>query len=69
MIILGIDPGIAIVGYGIIEYKNSRFTTLAHGSIQTEAHTDTAKRLQAIYTELDALINEFNEATGLLKAL
>jgi len=60
MIILGIDPGIAIVGYGIVEYKNSRFTTLAHGSIQTQAHTDTAQRLEKIYRELSDLIAMFH---------
>ncbi len=60
MIIIGIDPGIAIVGYGIIEYKNSKFTTLAHGSIQTPAHTDTDLRLQMIYDELDTLIKMYH---------
>lgn len=60
MIILGIDPGIAIVGYGVIEFKNSRFTTLAHGSIQTPAHTDVELRLQMIYEKLDELIKIFH---------
>lgn len=60
MIILGIDPGIAIVGYGVIEYKNSRFTTLAHGSIQTPAHTDVDARLEMIYDRLDELINIYH---------
>ncbi len=56
MIILGIDPGIAIVGYGVIEYKNSRFRTLAFGSIETPAHTPVQKRLKQIHTELSDLI-------------
>lgn len=60
MIILGIDPGIAIVGYGVIEFKNSRFTTLAHGSVQTPAHTDVELRLQMIYEKLDELIKIFH---------
>lgn len=60
MIIIGIDPGIAIVGYGVIEYKNSRFVTLAHGSIQTPAHTDVEVRLEMIYDELDSLIKMFH---------
>ena len=60
MIILGIDPGIAIVGYGVIEYKNSRFTTLAHGSIQTPAHTDVDTRLEMIYDRLDELIKMYH---------
>lgn len=60
MIIIGIDPGIAIVGYGVVEFKNSRFTTLAHGSIQTPAHTDVEARLEQIYDELDALIKMYH---------
>ncbi len=60
MIILGIDPGIAIVGYGIIEYKNSRFTTLAHGSIETPAHTDVEIRLNAIYDRISELIETYH---------
>ncbi|MGM9681777.1 MAG: crossover junction endodeoxyribonuclease RuvC [Eubacteriales bacterium] len=56
MIILGIDPGIAIVGYGVIEYKNSRFRTLAFGAIQTPAHTPVETRLNQIYEELSDLI-------------
>ena len=60
MIRLGIDPGIAIVGYGIIEYKNSRFVTLAHGSIQTPAHTNVEARLEMIYNELTDLIKIYH---------
>lgn len=59
MIIIGIDPGIAIVGYGIVEYNASHFTTLAHGVITTPAGTDTADRLLIIYNELDALIKTY----------
>ena len=60
MIILGIDPGIAIVWYGVIEFKNSRFVTLAHGSIQTPAHTDVEARLEMIYDELDSIIKIYH---------
>ena len=56
MIILGIDPGLAIIGYGIIEYKNSRFRTLPFGSIQTPAHTPVEERLEKIYQDLSELI-------------
>lgn len=60
MIILGIDPGIAIVGYGIIEYKGSRFKTLAHGAITTKAGQPTEKRLKIIYDKLNELIRMYN---------
>ena len=38
MIILGIDPGFAIVGWGVIEYSGSRFKVLGYGSVETPAH-------------------------------
>lgn len=56
MIILGIDPGLAIVGYGVIEYKSPKFKTLDHGAILTPAGTDIEDRLNTIYDELDRLI-------------
>lgn len=60
MIILGIDPGIAIVGYGVVEFKNQRFTTLAYGAITTKAGIKTERRLEIIYDELNKLIEMFN---------
>ena len=60
MIILGIDPGLAIVGWGVIEYQGSRFRTLAYGSIQTPAGTRTEERLKAIYEGLVHLIKEYH---------
>ena len=56
MRIIGIDPGLAIVGYGIVEYRAGRFTTLAYGSITTPAHTAVEDRLYGIYRELNDLI-------------
>ena len=37
MVILGIDPGLAIVGWGVIEYSGSRFRVLGYGAIETPA--------------------------------
>ena len=37
MIVLGIDPGYAIVGYGVVEMKNNRYRTLEHGAVTTKA--------------------------------
>ena len=60
MIILGIDPGYAIVGYGVIEYNNARFRTLAYGAITTPAHTNTEDRIKIIYDALDKLIKAYH---------
>lgn len=59
MRILGIDPGIAIVGFGFIDKKGSRLTPVQYGSIQTEAHTDPALRLRQIYDTLGHLIDTY----------
>ena len=60
MIILGIDPGLAIVGWGVIEYRNTKFRTLAYGSIQTPAGMRTEERLRAIYDGMRELIEKYH---------
>ena len=60
MIILGIDPGLAIVGWGIVEYKASRFRTVAYGSVQTPAGMKTEERLKQIYEGVRALIEKYH---------
>lgn len=56
MIILGIDPGYAIVGWGVIEYKNNAHRPVAFGAITTEAHTDFNERLKQIYDDTAELL-------------
>lgn len=59
MRILGIDPGYAIVGYGIIDKEGSKIKMLEYGSIQTEANLSTPLRLEIIFNELKQIINEY----------
>ena len=59
MIILGIDPGLAIVGWGVLDYQNNRFRPLAYGSINTPAGMDTSTRLAMIHRDLCAIIDKF----------
>ena len=56
MVILGIDPGYAIVGYGLIEYIGNRFRVFDYGSIQTNAGVPTNERLKIIYDSMTELI-------------
>ena len=53
MIILGIDPGYAIVGYGIIKYEKNKFTVLDFGAITTPANVNFSDRLMSIYDDLE----------------
>ena len=59
MIILGIDPGIAIVGWGVIEFSGNKMKPLAYGAITTPAHTPITQRLKTIYDELSLIIDKY----------
>ena len=59
MIILGIDPGLAIVGWGVVDYRAGKFKTLGYGAIRTPAGTRTEERLAGIYRDLNAIIDHF----------
>ena len=59
MIVLGIDPGYAIVGCGVVEYKNNKFNMLTYGAILTEAHTPFNERLEKIYNEAEELVLKY----------
>ncbi len=59
MVILGIDPGLAIVGWGVLDYQNTKFRPLAYGSINTPAGMETARRLALIHRDLCAIIDKY----------
>ncbi|MBE6547402.1 MAG: crossover junction endodeoxyribonuclease RuvC [Ruminococcaceae bacterium] len=59
MIILGIDPGYAIVGWGVIEYNGSKFRTLGYGSINTPAGLEPAERLLMVYRGMNEIIEKY----------
>ncbi len=59
MRILGIDPGYAIVGYGIIDYNSNHFSVVDYGAITTKAHTPFEQRLCAIYSGMTQLISTY----------
>lgn len=56
MRILGIDPGYAIIGYGIIDFLGGKYKTLSYGAITTSSDTPFTKRLELIYDELELII-------------
>lgn len=59
MLILGIDPGLAIVGWGIIESNRGNIRPVAYGAITTPAHTDIESRLLMIQNDLETIINKY----------
>ena len=60
MVIIGIDPGLARVGYGIIEASNGNKKLLDCGIIETPKGKLEEKRLLEIFQDLQKLINNWN---------
>lgn len=59
MRILGIDPGFAIVGYGVIDYEKGKYKTVDYGKITTPAGMDMPLRLKEVYDGVLRLIEMF----------
>ena len=59
MRILGIDPGIATIGFGVVDSENGKNRLVQCGVITTPAHTSLASRLEQIYTDMMQLIDLF----------
>lgn len=59
MRILGIDPGYAILGYGIVDMQGNRFTPCAYGAITTKSGMAPPDRLKCIYNELTEVIAKY----------
>ena len=59
MKILGIDPGMAIVGYGIINIENDKIELLTSGSVQTDKKLSDSKRLLEIYNDLTTIVKKY----------
>lgn len=57
--ILGIDPGVATIGFGLVEADRNRYQLLRCGVITTPAHTSLASRLDQIYHDLSELLDAF----------
>lgn len=59
MIIFGIDPGYAIVGFGVVEYTGNKFRTINFGSIITDPKNTFPERLKIVYDELTILLDKY----------
>lgn len=57
MLILGIDPGYATIGYGLVDYTGDRFTPIRFGAITTPAGMEFSARLEIIYNDMTALLD------------
>ncbi|WP_022819112.1 crossover junction endodeoxyribonuclease RuvC [Fusobacterium russii] len=59
MRIIGIDPGTAIVGYGIVDFNKNKYTAVHYGVITTSKDLNMEDRLLIIYQELRKILDEY----------
>lgn len=69
MRILGIDPGFAILGYGLIEMKGNRFSVLNFGSVTTDTGMKMPDRLKHLYCSLMDIIDEYQPEVAAIEEL
>ena len=59
MVILGIDPGYAIVGYGAVRYDKNKFKIIDYGAVTTDAGTPFDRRLEIVYDGVCEIIDKY----------
>lgn len=69
MRVIGIDPGIALTGWGVVEGEGQQLTPVAFGVITTPAKTPLPTRLETIYNELSSLIAHWQPETSAIEEL
>jgi len=68
-IILGIDPGIADTGYGLIQEDKGKLSCLAYGSIKTSSKLDLISRLEILHLELRKIIKQYRPGLAAVEQL
>ena len=67
--IIGIDPGLASVGYGIIESRGTHLRYLGHGCIVTSKDLEMGKRLLALFAAISDLVEEWEPGVASMESL
>lgn len=67
--VLGIDPGLAAVGWGVVDLDGARILYRGHGCVTTSAGDDVADRLAAIRAALAQVIDDYGPAESAMESL
>jgi crossover junction endodeoxyribonuclease RuvC len=67
--IIGIDPGLASTGWGVIDSSSNKLVYLAHGCIETKAGCPRAERLFLIYTQIRDVIRQYSPQEAAIETL
>ncbi|MDQ3752419.1 MAG: crossover junction endodeoxyribonuclease RuvC, partial [Actinomycetota bacterium] len=66
---MGIDPGIAVTGYGVVERKDGRLWAVGHGVIRTRAGVPQAVRLAELHMEVRGIIDRLGPEAAAIERL
>lgn len=69
MRILGIDPGYAIMGYGVLDYTGNKFEVVNYGSVETNAGEEMPGRLAKLYDGLNGVIEKYHPQEASIEEL
>ena len=69
MRILGVDPGYAILGWGVLDLKGNHFSVVDYGAITTDAKMEMPLRLQHLYIQLCAVIEKYKPEVASIEEL
>ncbi len=69
VLVLGIDPGTATTGYGLVREEGDTLQAVAFGVIRTEAGEPLAERLGTLYAQLSELVRTYNPAAAAVEEL
>jgi crossover junction endodeoxyribonuclease RuvC len=67
--ILGIDPGLSAVGWGLVEIGGNQIRHIAHGCIETKADSPRAERLFFVYTAIREVLAAYKPAESVMETL
>lgn len=59
MIVIGVDPGLATVGFGVLHSDKGKISPVSYGCIRTSADKETPQRLLEIFDEITVLFNKY----------
>jgi len=69
VLVLGVDPGTATTGYGIIEVKGYQYKMVDYGCIKTSPRCAVPQRLQKLYQQVVRLLNAYRPAVVAVEEL
>jgi crossover junction endodeoxyribonuclease RuvC len=69
MIILGIDPGTATTGFGLVKYEQKKLTCITYGVIKTPAKIDAGERLKILNKDLEKIIKNHEPEIAAVESL